>query len=280
MKGGFAAAKRSPLRRDDVKTVALLWQASEGVQVGQARGFDWSLHRPWAGSSRQTPRRMAGGSSISQPSADGLDLLDLPAELRRRGYDIVQICHFHLPSRSPPIWTNCDLRCRIAIDLDALLIDDGDLSNRAVADRDEAWIGGWLDAAVALGARRARVCAGRSAPSPAATTESAVRLGRLAASHPGVRVITENWLEMTPNADAVLALLAATGDAVGLMIDLGIGAVPKICGTREDRPLRRDVPREMPFHRLRSGRRGFPRVPANPERNQLRGSARAHLRWS
>ena len=90
-----------------------------------------------------------------------------------------------------------------------------------MADRDEAWIGGWLDAAVALGARRARVCAGRSAPSPAATTESAVRLGRLAASHPGVRVITENWLEMTPNADAVLALLAATGDAVGLMIDLG-----------------------------------------------------------
>jgi hypothetical protein len=43
----------------------------------------------------------------------------------------------------------------------------------------------------------------------------------LAETHPGVRIITENWLETTPDADSVLAVLRETGDRVGLMIDLG-----------------------------------------------------------
>lgn len=47
------------------------------------------------------------------------------------------------------------------------------------------------------------------------------RLVRLAAAHPGVRIVIENWMAMLPDADTVLALLAETGDAVGLLIDLG-----------------------------------------------------------
>ncbi|HYI24196.1 MAG TPA: hypothetical protein VD767_02210, partial [Thermomicrobiales bacterium] len=46
-------------------------------------------------------------------------------------------------------------------------------------------------------------------------------LSRLAASHPNIRVITENWLELLANADAVMAVREITGDSVGLMIDLG-----------------------------------------------------------
>lgn len=182
----------------------------------------WSLHRTLGRFVAENSAAHGGRMFDAQPSMDGLDLLDLPAELRRRGYDIVHICHFHLPSRTPAYLD--ELRAALtesSIELDALLIDDGDLSNRDTADRDAAWIGHWLETAVALGARRARVCAGRSAPTTATTQESAARLARLAAAHPNVRVITENWLEMTPDADAVLALLSATGDAVGLMIDLG-----------------------------------------------------------
>ena len=35
-----------------------------------------------------------------------------------------------------------------------------------------------------------------------------------------MRLVTENWWGMLPDADAVLALLAETGDAVGFLIDL------------------------------------------------------------
>ena len=158
----------------------------------------------------------------SPASPNGLPLLDLPAELRRRGYNAVQICHFHLPSRSADYLD--ELRAALAesgIVLDALLIDDGDLTHPTDADRDEAWIGGWLDTAVALGAHRARVCAGRSNPSTATVQQSASRLVRLASAHPDIRVVTENWMEMTPDATSVLALFKATGDTIGLMIDLG-----------------------------------------------------------
>jgi len=191
----------------------------------------WSLHRT-LGRFVAADSAVGGGRFMNtqnaHPTARGLALLDLPAELRRRGYDALQICHFHLPSRSPAYLG--ELRAALAeshIALDAILIDDGDLTNRAEADRAEAWIGGWLDTATALGARRARVGAGRSTPVPEAIRESAKRLGRLAAAHPDVRVVTENWLGMTPGAGAVLALLEATGGAVGLLIDLGNWSGPE-----------------------------------------------------
>jgi len=182
----------------------------------------WSLHRT-LGRFTGPDSAFNGGRFIdAESSPDGLSLLELPAALQQRGYGAVQICHFHLPSRSPGYLG--ELRAALddsGIALDALLIDDGDLSGSATADGAEAWIGGWLETAATLGARRARVCAGRSAPAADRLQESAERLVRLAASHPGVRIVTENWMELLPDADAVLALLDATGETVGLMIDLG-----------------------------------------------------------
>lgn len=181
----------------------------------------WSLHRTLG---RFTgPDSKFGGEPASDagPAPDALSLLDLPAQLRQRGYDAVQICHFHLPSRSPAYLA--ELRTALhesGVALDALLVDHGDLTGTEAAAT-EAWIGGWLDTAAALGARRARVCAGRTTPTSDRLQQSADRLGRLAASHPEVRVVTENWMELLPDADAVLTLLDATGDSVGLMIDLG-----------------------------------------------------------
>lgn len=182
----------------------------------------WSLHRT-LGRFVAEDSAAGGGRFMDSPtSPTGLQLLDLPAELRARGYDTVQLCHFHLPSRSREYLD--ELRAALeesGIILDMLLVDDGDLTSPADAGMQEAWIGGWLDTAAALGARRARVGAGRSAPSAETLQESARRLGRLASAHPDVRVVTENWLEMTPDADSVLALREMTGDAVGLLIDLG-----------------------------------------------------------
>ncbi|MDQ4099402.1 MAG: sugar phosphate isomerase/epimerase, partial [Chloroflexota bacterium] len=90
--------------------------------------------------------------------AYGLALLDLPGELRKHGYTSVQICHFHLPSRSLNYLQQLrDALSEAEIELEALLIDDGDLTDPATADQIEAWVGEWLDVAVSLGAARARV---------------------------------------------------------------------------------------------------------------------------
>lgn len=181
----------------------------------------WSLHRT-LGRYVAPDSGARGGPFMDAPaSGDGLPLLELPAALREHGYDVLQLVHFHLPSRDPAYLA--ELRAALdgaGVVLDALLVDDGDLVGPD-ADAAEAWIGEWLDAAVALGARRARVAAGRSAPTPEKVRESATRLRRLAARHDDLGLVTENWLAMLPDADTVLALLRETGESVGLLIDLG-----------------------------------------------------------
>jgi len=179
----------------------------------------WSLNR--------TLGRFVGpGSAITggdrRPPAPGaLSLLELPAALKAHGYDTLHLCHFHLPSREPEYLEQ--LRAALVasgITLDMLLVDGGDLTSDD-PDRDEAWIGETLEVAVALGATRARVGAGEATPTPQRLQDSAERLARLAAAHPGVRVVTENWKSMLPDADSVLTVLDAAGDGVGLLIDLG-----------------------------------------------------------
>lgn len=160
----------------------------------------WSLHRTLDGS---------------------LDLLELPAALRQRGYDTVQICHFHLPSQDASYLA--ELRSALSdaeITLDAVLVDDGDLTHPTEADDQEKWIAGWLDTSAELGADRARVIAGKAAPTPERLTDSARRLSRLAAQA-SVRVVTENWLGLLPSAMTVTSLLDQTDGNVGFLIDLG-----------------------------------------------------------
>lgn len=155
------------------------------------------------------------------PDADPDALLRLIPELASRGYEAVQICHFHLQSRDDEYLQSI----RVALDqhgieLDALLVDDGDLS----ADDIEphlAWYDSWLEAARILGARRARLCAGRSEPTDALLQRSGHHLAKLAARRPDIRIVTENWMEMIPDAASLLTVLETAGSDVGLLIDLG-----------------------------------------------------------
>lgn len=169
------------------------------------------------------------GSGPTTPggrTAGALDLLDLPAELARRGYRAVQITHFQLPTRDAGYLA--ELRASLAasgITLDAFLIDDGDLVHPTDADLHERWISDRLADAEALGAHHARVVAGRSAPTPELLAASARRLSRLAAAHPGVAIVTENWRELLPDAGSVRTLLDAA-DGVRLLIDLGNWTMP------------------------------------------------------
>ena len=181
----------------------------------------WSLHRT-LGQFAAEGSTVSGGRFISAPSdPNGLPLIELPAKLAEHGYEAVQICHFHIPSRDADYIAALREQFDVAgVTVDAVLVDDGDLTGPD-ADATEAWIAGWLETARDLGAHRVRVGAGLAAPTPASLKESAIRLVRLAIEHPEVRVITENWHDLLDNADAVNTLLDATGDRVGLLIDLG-----------------------------------------------------------
>jgi sugar phosphate isomerase/epimerase len=181
----------------------------------------WSLHRT-LGRYAADDSAFGGGPFIAAPAdPNGLPLMELPAKLAEHGYDAVQICHFHIPSRDADYIAALREQFAVAnVVVDAILVDDGDLTGTD-ADAAEAWIGGWLDTARDLGAHRVRVGAGFAHPTPERLRESAVRLVRLAISHPEVRVITENWHELLDSADAVNTLLDETGDRVGLLIDLG-----------------------------------------------------------
>lgn len=152
----------------------------------------------------------------------GLALLDLPAELARRGYGAFQLPHFYLPSTDAGYLA--ELRAAIAdagVELECFLVDDGDPTDATGSAPGEDWISGWLDVAATLGAPRARVVAGKSAPTPLRLDASAAVLTRLAERHPELRLVTENWHALLPDADAVIALTERTEDRVGFLIDLG-----------------------------------------------------------
>lgn len=187
----------------------------------------WSLHRT-LGNFVADDSAVDGGPMMSLPEiSGGMTLLELIPEIAKRGYASLQICHFHLTSRDMEYLQQ--VRQAIAdngLSLEMFLIDDGDLTSDD-GDRQMAWYDGWLDVAEQLGARRARLCVGRHAPTPALLDRSGKRLAELAAAHPNVRIVTENWLEATPDAESLLAALDSAGDAVGLLIDLANWQAPE-----------------------------------------------------
>ena len=155
-----------------------------------------------------------------------LDLLDLPAELRARGYDTLDLCHFHLPRTDEPYLALLRQRLDAArIVLLTFLIDDGDLSaaDPARRARDLALTEAWLPLVARLGARYVRVAAGltEAAPTDPAIERSAASLLTLseAARAHGTTLLTETWRALALPPENVRALRAATGGAVGLCAD-------------------------------------------------------------
>ena len=87
----------------------------------------WSLHRT-LGRFVAPDSAVNGGPFFATPPLEsGMALLDLPAELQRRGYESVQVCHFHVPSRDADYLAafRGSLETH-GIALDTFLIDDGD----------------------------------------------------------------------------------------------------------------------------------------------------------
>ncbi|HET9647975.1 MAG TPA: TIM barrel protein [Microlunatus sp.] len=179
----------------------------------------WSLFRTMG--RYVAPGSMPSGD-LPEGGGGGLSLLELPAELSGHGYRSVQLCHFYLPHTDPGYLDEVRAALDAAgVELECFLVDDGDLTASAGADEQEAWLSGWLDVAEQLRAPRVRIPAGKQAPTPERLAESAARLRRLAAGHRSVRVVTENWHALLPDAAAVTTVLDAGEGEVGFLIDLG-----------------------------------------------------------
>src|SRR5690606_13636844 len=122
----------------------------------------WSLHRllgPVYWDSPANPNRLA-----EEPYGPGcIPLLQGPRKITKLEIRTLEICHLHLPSRDTAYLN--DRRAALdeaGVELFSLLIDDGDITHPEHQTRDLNWICGWLDTAAALGARCARVIAGKT----------------------------------------------------------------------------------------------------------------------
>jgi sugar phosphate isomerase/epimerase len=152
-----------------------------------------------------------------------LDLLDVPREMKARGFTDLQICHFQIPYRDFEYIARLKRAIgESGITLDAILMDAGDLVGEK-ASADEAEMRGWIDVAAELGAKYVRVAAGRQAPTATLLAQAARRLLSLSryAAQKGAKLVTENWHELLPSSKEVLELMKLTEGKVPLCLDFG-----------------------------------------------------------
>lgn len=187
----------------------------------------WSLHRA-LGPMYSPAEDGSGGLIAKEPWGPGSwTLLDVPAEMKRRGIHNLEICHFHFP-RTDEAYLN-ELREAIGsngIRLFSILIDAGDITNPEPKKREKdlAWIRSWIDIAGKMGAENVRIIAGDAKPDdPEGLERSAEALRELStyARERGVRVMTENFHALTSRPESVNALLDQLNGEVGLCADFG-----------------------------------------------------------
>ena len=176
----------------------------------------WAVHHALGARTDDSP---ANGLRPLVRNRPGMDLRDFPAEAKRRGFEKVELVHFHLDrTDGDAIEGFYDALHEEGVTLQTLLIDDGDLSGPD-ADRDERWIAGWIDVAHRLGAQRARIIGGKTRRD-GDLEDVAARLLRLADASE-VPLVTENWLGVLCDPERTLKLLDLCEGEIGLNVDLG-----------------------------------------------------------
>lgn len=188
----------------------------------------WSLHRN-LGPLRWTVWNEETGAQDTSVQEQPLlhTLLELPAEAAKRGYQAVEVCHFHFPSTEPAYLAQVKQAFEQAgLSFDTLLLDYGDLtsSDPRRAEADLAYIRQWIDTASLSGAKQIRVVAGEAPPTDnEAISLSAARLSKLAeyGRTVGVTVITENFKALTSTGASSMKLLGEWGEHAATITDFG-----------------------------------------------------------
>ncbi|WP_138751226.1 sugar phosphate isomerase/epimerase family protein [Paenibacillus sinopodophylli] len=188
----------------------------------------WSLHRllgplRWTEWNSETKSH----TTREQEQPEITTLLNLPQEAAKRGFQALEICHFHFPSTKTEYLQQLKTSFHAAnMKFDTLLVDYGDLTSSDESKRvaDFSYIRKWIDIASICGAKQIRVIAGDAAPTDeAAIAKSAAALTELAAygKSKSVHVISENFRLLTSTAESSLKLLELTNHSVGFITDFG-----------------------------------------------------------
>ncbi len=190
----------------------------------------WSLHRQLGVTHPHDLATDAVGPREETFGPAQFELLDLPRLVAEHGIGRLEICSFHLPSRDSAYLA--ELKAAFAdagVTFQTMLIEAGDISDPATADRDAAWISDWVEMAAELGAENARIIAGKQEPTKDALDLSAAKLCEIAKRNAGsnVKLVTENWFALLPTPNEVHYLLDATEGQIGLNGDFGNWSDPR-----------------------------------------------------
>ncbi|TSB45343.1 sugar phosphate isomerase/epimerase family protein [Alkalicoccobacillus porphyridii] len=158
---------------------------------------------------------------------ENYSLLELPFILKDRGFDALEVCHFHIPSTNKQYleqlrsaFQDADLRFY------SLLVDYGDISNEDATrrEKDIEWVKQWIDSASIAGAEHIRIIAGEADPSDKEALDRALdNLKQLAdyAAEKGVKVLTENFRPLASTMQNCLSLIDQSEGKFGLTTDFG-----------------------------------------------------------
>ncbi|WP_127530626.1 sugar phosphate isomerase/epimerase family protein [Paenibacillus kobensis] len=155
-------------------------------------------------------------------------LLELPRVAAERGFRYLELCHFHFPTVDESYLAQLREEFESAgISFHTLLIDYGDISSPDPVRRssDEAFIQGWIDVAARVGASAVRVVAGEQqegdAEAIARSAASLQRLHRYGQENGGVKVVTENFRELTATLASWKSVMEAAGSRIQTVVDFG-----------------------------------------------------------
>ncbi|OAS21753.1 sugar phosphate isomerase/epimerase family protein [Paenibacillus oryzisoli] len=188
----------------------------------------WSLHRN-LGPLRWTrwDDNVQTQFTEAQDQPELISLLELPAVLAEKGFESLEVCHFHFPETNEAYLRTLKEAFKDAgLRFYTLLLEYGDISssNDVRRQSDLAWIKGWIDVAARAGAERVRVIAGEADPSDkdalARSIEALRVLGQYGKEH-GVRVVTENFKSLSSTGDNCLAIIEGCGEVIGFTSDFG-----------------------------------------------------------
>lgn len=199
-----------------------------GLHMSYLSLSTWSLHRN-LGPLRWTIWNEETGEHNTSVQEQPLihTLLELPAEAARRGYQAVEVCHFHFPSTEPAYLAEVKQAFEKAgLSFDTLLLDYGDItsSSERRVTADLSLIREWIDIASLCGAKQIRVVAGEALPTDdEAILASASRLSELSAygRTVGVKVVTENFKSLTSTGASCMKLFDAWGEHASTITDFG-----------------------------------------------------------
>ncbi len=184
----------------------------------------WSLHRTLGVMYRDAPGYDGERSAREAFGKPHNTLLEIPAKLAAMGVPRIEISHFHLPSREASYCN--ELKHALAesgIELFTLLVEDGDMTHPEYHARDLVWIADCVTTAGQLGAKRARIIAGKQAYSPEAINRSVAGFQELVkrGGDCGVEIVTENWFALLEKPVAVHELFGRLDASIGLNADFG-----------------------------------------------------------